>query len=138
MLVNINLDPAAILYRAKLLARARSEIKQSAIALPSGTWEVEKKHVPGFNDRDMVRNWMRYVAYAASSVAENSGRDFAFVMLVRIRSDQESFSVSLYCPYMQIIEPIANHSAGRACQSASQRLMWKSDTSMPCSTDCAP
>ena len=104
--VTINLDPAAVLYREKLLIRTRGEIGPEVIELPSFTWEIEKKRVPDLGDKDMVRNWMRYLAIASAAVAEKTKGDLAFVVLVRIQSDDRTFSLAVHCPYSQIVEPL--------------------------------
>lgn len=109
-IVNIKLDPAAVLYRKKLLLRSRAGISSKAVELPSIKYTIQKKK-PDFNLRDTVKDWMRYLAYGCSALAKSFGQDLAFVALIRISSEKDPFTISMYCPYPQIFKPLRDSDA---------------------------
>lgn len=68
-IINLNLDPAALLYRAKILNRRRSAIPADVVPLPSFQWQVDKRRVTGFDENEVVRTWTRYIASILVSIA---------------------------------------------------------------------
>jgi hypothetical protein len=106
--ININFDPAAVLYQKKLLLRRRSDLKTDLLELPSFHWRLEKKHQPGMTDKDIVRHWVRYLALALFRMANGGTSDATFVALIEAGATGDCFSLQLYCPYPQLLAPLAD------------------------------
>jgi hypothetical protein len=112
-ILNLSLDPAAVLYRQKVLLRQRSEIAPDAVPLPSFSWGIERQRAGGMSEKAMVKQWMRYLAVAVAAAARQRRlNQLALVSLIEIGGDAQHFHFQLYCPFPEILQPL-NDTAAR-------------------------
>lgn len=110
--LQISLDPASVLYFKKLSLRTRTQIPNGVIALPYLDWSADRSRLPGQSDKDITKGWMRYFAIMLAASGRRLGTDTGFVALIRVKSTQEQFSISVCAPCPDFIEPLRGPNPG--------------------------
>jgi hypothetical protein len=106
--VTINFDAAASLYKKKLLLRRKSDLPNGLIELPSFAWNLESRHRNGMPDKDIVRQWMRYLSMATRKLGRGGTKATMFVALIKAGTENDTFSFRLCCPYQELLDPLSD------------------------------
>ena len=109
--ITLQLNPAEVLYRKKILLRRRENMPSNLLTLPSFKWDIEKSRMAGVDDREILKTWMRYLAWVLAACAKATGaKTLSFVALALPASDEKTFSLRVSCPYPQILAPLKSRS----------------------------
>jgi hypothetical protein len=124
--VKLNLDPATLLYRAKLFTRGTQDIPRSLVELPSFAWEIPKAKLSrDLDSKSVIRNWMRYFALVTASMAKARKQDVVYVALIQFSDTPERYSISMKCAHLEVIEPLLDPKLREALVDEDVSIQYK-------------
>src|SRR5215471_17222218 len=88
--ININLDPASVLYLNAVSLRTHEQIPPTARALPRFSFSIEKRHVTGQTDKAIAKQFMVGLAGAWRAM-QTPDRDNACVALIKVDASDDAF-----------------------------------------------